>query len=357
MAWMLGVWLLLSWVLMPVGMIHRRLAEPPRSDWLAWLGFGVMGLFSSLLALTLLRDLFGGLWQLAHGLDLVDWPQAAPQDFWTLSAPGVPVLAVLLSGFGLQRARRTPPVREVRIPIQGLAPALEGLKIAQISDVHVGATIKRDFVERLVAQVNALEPDLIAVTGDLVDGPVGELLDHIEPLAGLESRLGKFFVTGNHEYYAGCHPWLPEFRRMGLRVLLNEHEVLRLDLRGQVASLIVAGVTDWSAHRFDVTHRSDPQGSLVGAPERADLRLLLAHQPRSAAAAEQAGFDVQLSGHTHGGQIWPWSYLVYLQQPYRAGLARRGRLWVYTSCGSGYWGPPKRLGAPSEVTLITLASV
>lgn len=353
--WALGLWLLLSWLLVPVGMVHRRLADPPRAQVLAWAGFGALGVLSSLLALTVLRDLFGGLVHLARAWGLSAWAPA-PADYWRSSARAVPPLALLLSAWGLQRAHRTPPVREVRVPFAGLSPALEGLKIAQISDVHVGPTIQRDFVQRLVDQVNALEADLVAITGDLVDGPVEELLAHLEPMSGLQARLGCFFVTGNHEYYAGCHPWLPEFRRLGMRVLLNEHEVLDLRAQGHQARLVLAGVTDWSAHRFDVTHRSDPKASLLGAPEAADLRLLLAHQPRSAAAAEQAGFDLQLSGHTHGGQLWPWIYLVYLQQPYIAGLRRRGRLWVYTSRGSGYWGPPKRLGAPSEVSLITLVA-
>lgn len=346
--WMVGLlalWLLLSCVLLPAGLAHRRLADPAASDRLAWLGFGAMGVFSSLLALSLLRDLFLVL--------LAPW---LPEAWWAWSAMAVPVLALLFTVLGLYAARRTPQVRQVRIPIRDLAPGLHGLKIAQISDLHVGPTIKRDFVQKLVLQVNALQADLVVLTGDLVDGSVEELRPHTAPLAELRSRLGSYAVTGNHEYYAGCRAWLAEYRRLGMRVLINEHHALRLGPEGGQATLVLAGVTDWSAHLFDVSHRSDPQKALAGAPAQVDLRVLLAHQPRSAAAAEQAGFDVQLSGHTHGGQVWPWSYLVYLQQPYRAGLRRRGRMWVYTSRGSGYWGPPKRLGAPSEVTLITLAA-
>lgn len=354
MVWTLGLYLLLSCALVPMALVHRRLARPPHAQRLAWAGFGALGLFSALLMLTVLRDLLVGL---ASGL----WPPLGTAwglaiEPWAWSAQAVPVLALLLSAWGMRQAHRTPPVRPVRIPIADLAPGLQGLKIVQISDVHVGPTIQQDFVQRLVQQVNALDADVVAITGDLVDGPVAELLAHLAPLSKLQARHGCFFVTGNHEYYAGCHPWLPEFKRLGLRVLLNEHEVLELSNHGQRARLVLAGVTDWAAHRFDATHRSDPRAALKGAPAQADLRLLLAHQPRSAAAAEEAGFDVQLSGHTHGGQLWPWIYLVYLQQPYLAGLRRHGRLWVYTSRGSGYWGPPQRLGAPSEVTLITLES-
>jgi uncharacterized protein len=133
---------------------------------------------------------------------------------------------------------------------------------------------------------------------------------------------------------------------LGLKVLTNEHVVLEHD----GAPLVMAGVADYGAHHFEPRHRSDPQGALAGAPVEAGLRVLLAHQPRSAAAAADAGFDVQLSGHTHGGQFWPFNLLVRLQQPFTAGLQRLGAMWVYTSRGTGYWGPPLRLGAPSEIT-------
>lgn len=354
MAGLLGGWLLVSCLVIPLGLLHWRVASPRWSRAWAWLGFAALGLFASLLSLTLLRDLFASLWQAALVLGL---PLSSPWPWRAGSAWGVPVGALLLAGWGVYQARRTPAVREVGIAIAGLPSALQGLRIVQLSDVHVGPTIRRGFVQRLVAQVNALEADLVAITGDLVDGSVGELRTHVQPLAALRSRHGTFFVTGNHEYYVGVQPWLTELRRLGVRVLLNEHEVLQIQRHGHAGRLVLAGVNDWSAHHFEPTHRSDPHAALRGAPQQADLKVLLAHQPRSAGAAAQAGFDVQLSGHTHGGQIWPWSYLVYLQQPYRAGLRRQGRLWVYTSRGSGYWGPPMRLGAPSEVSLITLLAV
>lgn len=201
--------------------------------------------------------------------------------------------------------------------------------------------------------MNTLHADLVALTGDLVDRPVSELAAHVAPLAGLRSRWDSFVVTGNHEYYAGCRPGLEEFERLGLRVLMNEHALLRPSGQDSNA-LLLAGVSDWAAHAFEPSHRSSPQQAMRGAPTEVGARVLLAHQPRSAPAAAQAGFDLQLSGHTHGGQVWPWSYLVYLQQPFRAGLHRRGRMQVYVSRGSGYWGPPLRLGAPSEIMLIEL---
>src|SRR5690606_3902982 len=161
-----------------------------------------------------------------------------------------------------------------------------------------------------------------------------------------------YFVTGNHDYYSGARGWIRELRRLGVRVLLNEHEVLQREN----AALVIAGITDYSAHLFEPEHRSDPQKALAGAPSTAAAKILLAHQPRSCFAAEQAGFDVQLSGHTHGGQFLPWNFFVPLQQPFVAGLKQVGRLQLYISRGTGYWGPPIRLGAPSEITRIRLVA-
>ena len=245
--------------------------------------------------------------------------------------------------------------------LTGLPAALQGFTMVQLSDVHVGPTIRQAYLRRIVDRVNALGADLVAITGDLVDGKVGELGRHVVPLADLQSRHGTFFVTGNHEYYSGAHAWIVELRRLGLTVLMNEHVVLKhgelsgSDLDKVSAELVLAGVTDFSAHHFDEAHRSDPAAALFGAPPDV-IRVLLAHQPRSAAAAAKAGFDLQLSGHTHGGQFWPWNLFVRFQQPFTSGLRRLDALWVYTSRGTGYWGPPKRFGAPSEITLLRLVA-
>ncbi|RTL53473.1 MAG: metallophosphoesterase [Rhodocyclaceae bacterium] len=335
--WAVGVGLLcLSAVLVPGGMAARFLIqEPELVDRITWIGALLMGLFSSLLVLTLLRD-----------VALLILPEAWRRD----SALGVPVLASLVTLIGFVNARRIPRVVEVAVPVVDLPEALHGFTIVQISDLHVGPTIKGDYVAGVVERLNALHPDLIAVTGDLVDGSVERLGAHVAPLGGMRARHGIFAVTGNHEYYSGAEAWIAEFRRLGMRVLMNEHAVIE----HEGARLVVAGVTDYSAAAFHADHRSDPARALAGAPADARPRILLAHQPRSAAAAEQAGFDVQLSGHTHGGQFWPWSLFVPLQQPFTADLHKLGRLWIYTSRGTGYWGPPKRFGAPSEITLLRL---
>jgi predicted MPP superfamily phosphohydrolase len=241
----------------------------------------------------------------------------------------------------------------VEVPIANLPAGLQGFSIAQISDVHVGSQIKRNYVDAIVDAVNSLGADLVAVTGDLVDGSVHDLSPHVEPLGKLRARYGAYVVTGNHEYYSGEPAWTAEFRRLGLRVLINEHVVVR----HQGAPLVLAGVTDFSAHHFNPAQRSDPAAALSGAPGDAAVKILLAHQPRSAAAAAQAGFDLQLSGHTHGGQFWPWNLFVRLQQPFTAGLHRLNHLWVYISRGTGYWGPPNRFGIPSEITLLKLIAL
>jgi uncharacterized protein len=316
-----------------------------RGPWMVLLPWLAAGFFSWLLVLTAVRDAS----LLASALALS--PQA-DESWIRVSAIGVMALTPAITLIGFFMARRVAPVVDVEVPLEGLPKALEGFTIAQISDIHVGATIRRNFVTAIVDRVNLLRADMVAITGDVVDGSVPDLAHHTEPLARLASRHGTYFVTGNHEYYSGAHEWIREFRRLGARVLINEHVVLDHD----GAALTVAGVADWSAHHFDPSHKSDPHAAAKGAPEHAP-KVLLAHQPRSAHLAEAAGYHLQLSGHTHGGQFWPWNFLVRLQQPFTAGLNRLGRMWVYTSRGTGYWGPPMRFGVPSEIALIRLVGV
>ncbi|ARP86862.1 metallophosphoesterase [Bordetella genomosp. 9] len=344
--WLGALYLALSCLLIPLGARARQL-PPSWGRAAAWAGLLAMGFFSSLFVLTLLRDV------LLFAVWAADALRGVPADETALrgsSALWVPVLALLLTLVGLFNARRRARIVTVNVPIAGLPPALDGFTIAQISDIHVGPTIRRPYVEAIVAAVNRMEADVVAITGDVVDGPVHQLAPHAAPLGQLRARHGVYLVTGNHEYYSGAREWVAEFERMGLCVLSNRHVVIA---HGGTP-LVLAGVTDYSAGQFDPAQRSDPRGALLGAPPDAAVRILLAHQPRSAFAAEPAGYTLQLSGHTHGGQFLPWNFFVRLQQPFTAGLRRLGRLWVYTSRGTGYWGPPKRVGAPSEITRIRL---
>jgi predicted MPP superfamily phosphohydrolase len=341
-----GVVLLIGCCLfIPFSMRTRALRNRKLADRIAWVGLTGMGFFSSLFVLTLLREvvLFG-----AH----LFMSSREAQSWIAPSALATLFLALFVTAAGLFIARRRPAIVEVSIPVVDLPPGLHGFSIAQISDVHVGPTIKRAFVETIVQRVNDLGADMIAVTGDLVDGSVQQLSAHTAPLARLKARHGAYFVTGNHEYYSGERAWTEEIRRLGLRVLKNEHVVLKHN----GASLVLAGVTDYSAHHFDPAERSDPKAALVGAPVDAGAKVLLAHQPRSAMAAAGAGFDIQLSGHTHGGQFWPWNLFIHLFQPFSNGLHKLKGLWIYVSRGTGYWGPPNRFGVPSEITRIRLVS-
>ncbi|HYK83082.1 MAG TPA: metallophosphoesterase [Gemmatimonadales bacterium] len=295
-------------------------------------GFTAMGLSSLLIVFVAAADL----------LHVRAWLGAGTLSF------GIVGGAVLVLLVGAWRARR-PAVVRVNVPIAHLPADLEGFRIVQLSDLHVGATLKRDFVERVVTAANGLAPDLIALTGDVADGLPPVLRDEVAPLGRLAAPHGKFFVTGNHEYYWDAPAWVRELERLGFSVLVNAHRVIRHG----AARLVLAGVTDHSASRRVPGHASDPRAALVGAPE-GDVRVLLAHQPKSAFAARAAGFDLQLSGHTHGGQYFPFNLLVRLFQPFVAGLHRLEQMWLYVSRGTGYWGPPLRLGAPSEITLIQL---
>ena len=339
----LGLLLAASALLLPLSLIGRSLRWPSARTTLAWSGMLALGLFSSLFVLTVLRDAL----LLTSSALVALWPGALDLDgIRQATAGAVLAAAATVTVLGVWNARRTAAVVRVDVPVPGLPEALHGFTIAQISDIHVGPTIRGGYLQAIVDRVNGLEADMVAVTGDLVDGSVAELAGHVAPLAALKSRHGTFFVTGNHEYYSGAQAWIAELRRLDVRVLLNEHVVLRHDGN----EVVVAGITDHSAHHFDIGHRSDPQASVLGAPIGTALRLLLAHQPRSALAAVGLGFHLKLSGHTHGGQFWPWNLFVRLQQPFTAGLHRLRDLWIYTSRGTGYWGPPKRFGAPSEIT-------
>lgn len=302
-----------------------------------------MGWLNFVLVLALLRDL---LLLVAWALPGLEFAEAWLRD----AGPVVFAGSFVALAVGAIAAWRGPLVRHVDVPIAGLAAGLDGLRIVQISDLHVGPTIGRRYVESVVRKSNALAPDLVALTGDIVDGPVERLAPHVAPLAKLEAAHGSFFVMGNHDYYAGAAAWIPQFRALGLRVLLNEHAMVE---RGG-ARLLVGGVVDPAARMTGPGQLPRPDLA-AGAGVPADLRLLLAHHPGLAPLAEQAGFDLQLSGHTHAGQFFPWTFAVRrIHAPHAWGLSRRGRLWVYVSAGTGSWGPPVRFGTDPELTVLRL---
>lgn len=238
----------------------------------------------------------------------------------------------------------------VRIPVRRLPASLEGLRIVQLTDVHIGPILGKDWLASVVGETNALNPDVVVITGDLVDGSVAALRSHTEVLQQLRARFGVYFVTGNHEYYSGVDAWMAELERLGIRVLRNECVTLGNE-QGQLA---LAGVHDFGATRLDTPHKPDIAAALANRDPAIPV-LLLAHQPKQIHQAAAMGVDVMLSGHTHGGQLWPWKYMVHLDQPYVDGLHHhKGKTWLYVSRGTGFWGPPMRLAAPAEITLVVL---
>jgi predicted MPP superfamily phosphohydrolase len=300
-----------------------------------WLGYASMSLFAMLLVLVALSDL------VRVSLFLTTRVLLDPR---ILSTP-ILGAAVVLATIGLAQARHPRVVRR-RIEIDGLPSELDGYRIVQWSDVHIGPTIQRCFVDSLVARTNALDADAIAITGDLVDGNLDDLREQVQPLADLRTRDGVFFITGNHEYYWRAEAWVAELSRLGLTFLKNEHRVIG---RG-AARLVMAGVTDPAGRG---THAPDADGALAGAPRDA-TRVLLSHRPQVAAASSRLGVHLQLSGHTHGGQFFPFNLLIKHFQPLVAGLHRVGATQVYISRGTGYWGPPSRLGVGGEITVLEL---
>jgi hypothetical protein len=259
------------------------------------------------------------------------------------------VLAIGLAAFAFRSAHGEVPIRRVEITLDRLPAAMSGFSIVQISDLHVAPDTSVPRIQRLVERVNSLAPDLIALTGDLVDGSPELLQGGIAPLSGFRARHGSFFVTGNHEYFSGGDRWIQTFRALGFRVLQNE----RVSIGDETHSFELAGVPDWRGGSYGAQHRPRLADVLKGLPPEREV-VLLAHQPRQFPDAALLGVGLQLSGHTHGGQIWPFTWLIRIAETYIHGLHREGRSQLYVSRGTGFWGPPMRLLAPSEITHITL---
>lgn len=264
-------------------------------------------------------------------------------------ATSVLAVTAVLVAWGVREARRIPRVRNVDVPIGGLGPGLDGLRLVVLTDTHYAALNRLRWSERVVEIVNELEPDIACHAGDLADGSVAKRHPQVDPLGKVEAKLGRFYITGNHEYFGDAPGWLDHMTSLGWQPLRNQHEIIT---RGG-DSLVMAGIDDPTGTGL-TGHGPDLPAALTGADPRLPV-VLLAHQPRQVADAVKAGVALQISGHTHGGQIWPFHYLVRLEQPVVAGLSRHGeRTRLYTSRGTGFWGPQLRLFAPSEITVLTL---
>lgn len=261
-------------------------------------------------------------------------------------------VAVGTAGTGAYVANSAPVVRRVPVTLANLDPALDGLRIVTFSDGHLSATYGGRRFERLVEMVNAQQPDVVAIVGDLVDGDVDELREEVAPLADLVSEQGVYFVTGNHEYFVDTNAWLRHLPTVGVQVLRNE----RVAIGRAGATVDLAGIDDRTAASSGLAgHGADLDSALDGRTDSTPV-VLLAHQPVMVEQARAAGVDLQLSGHTHGGQLWPFDYAIRLDQPAVQGWSRHGDTQLYVTPGAGYWGPPMRIGARPEITVVELRS-
>lgn len=264
-------------------------------------------------------------------------------------ALGVFVIAAALVAWGVYEARRVPRVRTVEVPIRGLGPGLDGLRLVVVTDTHFAALDRLRWSERVVEVVNAQRPDIACHAGDLADGSVAKRHPQVDPLGKVDAPLGRFYITGNHEYFGDAQGWIEHMTSIGWQPLHNQHETVT---RGG-DRLVIAGIDDPTGVGLP-GHGPDLATALAGADRELPV-VLLAHQPKQITDTAAAGIDLQISGHTHGGQIWPFHYLVRLDQPVVAGLTRHGeKTQLYTSRGTGFWGPQLRVFAPSEITVLVL---
>jgi predicted MPP superfamily phosphohydrolase len=334
----LGLGFLGSLTIVSMAVSRRAEADAFLFDVLVWVGLLWMGL------LLLLFTASTGSALLALAGRLVGLPEVVVRQ----GGLALFVTAFLAGIAGVFTALSAPRIHEVEARIPGLPAAFDGYRIAHITDTHVGPTLRRAWVERLVARVDSARADLVVHTGDFVDGSVDRLRPHVEPFTKLRGKDATLFVTGNHETYSDAIAWSAHAGELGFQVLVNAHTAI---VRGS-DTLVVGGVTDHREGQAFPGRSPDAPKAFAGAP--AGIRILLAHQPVQAHAAQGLGVALQLSGHTHGGQIWPFHHLVAVAQPVVSGFGRVGDVLVFVSNGAGYWGPPMRLFAPPEVPILVL---
>ncbi|MDB4961240.1 MAG: metallophosphoesterase [Myxococcales bacterium] len=318
--------------------------------WPAFLGWALFALTFAALLVTDLVTLV--IWLGRKALRRPPMDPSRRQALARLTGGALTVAVIGHVGYGVTRVLADAEIVDVPVTLARLPRALDGFTIVQLTDIHVGGTIGAEFIEDLVERTNAIGADMIVLTGDFVDGSVDELREGVAPFAKLRAPHGVFFVTGNHEYYSGADAWIAHFTSLGVRVLRNE----RVAITRGGGTFDLAGIDDYGGRSFLPGHGPDLGRALAGRdPARAVV--LLAHQPRQVHAAAKQDVDLQLSGHTHGGQVWPWHYLVSLQQGgLVAGRYQIGGTQLYVSRGAGYWGPPVRVGAPAEITRVILRS-
>lgn len=333
---------------------HPELSRP-----LAWVGYSWLGMMSYLFCLVAGRDIIFVPVKAMIKIKQFIFPEPEKKSsnlpsrkrrhfLYQSTSFGISALSFSLTGLGAHFALQKPRVVSISIPLPENLKQLSCLTLAQFTDLHIGPTIGYGYVRQVCDILQDLNADIIAFTGDLVDGTPENLRNDLSPLKDLSARYGKFFITGNHEYYSGVERWLVEIENLGFTPLLNKHRVIEHN----TAKLTLAGVTDSHSQRIFPFHQSSPSRALKGASKHS-YKLLLAHQPSDVYKAADAGFHYQLSGHTHGGQYYPFQYGVKALHPFVKGLYRYKTTTVYVNQGTGYWGPPLRMGTFPEITLFT----
>jgi len=326
-------------------------------DYLLLLGYIGLGFISFLILFLIVKDFSLQIFLIGKKLptffnfpakEVIENPERRK---FLLNAFNIGILAAssALTSYGFYHATKKPYVKKIFIPVRNFSDSLKEFTIVQVSDLHVGPTIKQDYVLEIVDEINKINPDVFMFTDDLVDGSVENLKADVEPLKNIKPKYGKFFITGNHEYYSGAIEWMKEVENLGFVVLHNENRIIKYNDR----KIMFAGVPDVQGIQFFKDHFSDPSKA-AATDVKPDIKILLAHQPKSLFKAIEADFDIQLSGHTHGGQFIPWNYVAKIGQPFIKGLNKMKNTQIYVSNGTGYWGPPLRIGAKSEITLIKL---
>ena len=324
-------------------------------DKLSFIGYTSLGFFFLSFLVFISKDLAIKAWGVVSSFFPADVKQQVTLDLekraFLQKSLSIGILSFIgpTTAYGFYSARKGPSVIHQTIFLDELPDSFEDFTIAQISDLHVGPTIKKTYVEKVLNQISIINPDLIAVTGDMVDGSIDYLKKDLEPLSQMVAKHGTYFVTGNHEYYSGADRWLDETNRMGFTNLVNENKLITINEQ----NIVLAGVTDYRAHQIIPSHKSNPESALKGMKNE-KVKILLAHQPSSIFKANEAGYDFQISGHTHGGQFWPFTYPTKKANPYLSGLHNHNGTQIYVNSGTGYWGPPLRLGVPAEITLFKL---
>lgn len=335
--------------------LHEAKGEGPwlrAAEWCAFMGFGISSLLAGIL---LIRDLA---WIAALGLDWLGGlktgrallpPGATRQAVENWSSIGVVAAALAIAAAGLVETRRPPRIEETTVRVPDLAPALKGFRIVVISDLHLGRTTPPGFMESVAEAVNGLRPDIVVFPGDFGDAKANVERENALRLKEVTARYGKFFVTGNHEYYSDFPRWIEMAREAGFTVLMSENRTVQVGR----AKLLVAGIPDHEAR--ETRHERLPSlAELAPGLDSVEFAILLAHQPRRAKEAAEAGFNLMISGHTHGGQYFPYTWIVKLFYRWDRGMFAVGGMALYVSRGTGYWGPPIRAGSPSEISLLVL---